>query len=167
VKKRHVLELGAGTGLAGFAIACACAPALVTVTEMAGDPVMNLQHCSDVFSSTHASCITACGCNVTACALDWRAPEDCVLDDVDVIIGSDIVYDPELHTMLLHTLRYFMKKQPELKPALTAYLACTIRCVSSNWFVRAAKCADSTKHTKADVCMREKDWHCRAQVHSD
>ena len=47
---KKVLELGSGTGLAAFAIACAFAPTAThfTLTEVAGDPLNNLQHCYDV-----------------------------------------------------------------------------------------------------------------------
>jgi hypothetical protein len=72
--------------------------------------------------------------------LDWCAPQEFewtrkgVPDtvgratDVDVVIGSDIVYDPSLIPLLLGTVAFFVtsRESPASLPC-EAYLACTIR----------------------------------------
>lgn len=66
-----------------------------------------------------------CCCPVGVCELDWYAPEgsDGTLGAPDLIIGSDLVYDPALLPPLTSTLSHLLEKDA----SLTAILACTIR----------------------------------------
>lgn len=83
------IELGCGPGLAG--IAAAAAGLQVTLTDLMPDAIQLALHNAALNQVT----------SITGLQLDWRSPPSRTFD---VIIASDVLYDPELHPALLNTL---------------------------------------------------------------
>lgn len=143
--------LCAGSGLAGFALACGCRSRLMTVTDLGGEPIDNLRLCADIcthFLPPHAPHLLiafvphvltdkdthgVCGNAVSVAELDWFTPAESCVDaaTVDVIVGADLVYDVTTHAALVGTLAYFRDSRPSASSPLCAYLACSIRTEST------------------------------------
>ncbi|EEF40865.1 protein N-lysine methyltransferase METTL21D [Ricinus communis] len=102
----NILELGSGTGLVGIAAAVTLA-ANVTVTDLP-HVISNLQFNVDANADTMA----LFGGTVNVAALRWGEEGDgdfeCIGQDFDVILASDVVYHDHLYEPLLHTLRLVM-----------------------------------------------------------
>ena len=110
---KRVLELGAGCGLPGLAVALHHRVQSVIVTDLNPQTVENLQHNvqlnQDAFKSTK---------DVTASVMDWcdastwpyRQDNDNNGDGmVDVVVGSDLVYQKGLVPLLLRVLTRVLK----------------------------------------------------------
>lgn len=111
----HVLELGAGTGIVGLGVARRGMEVnRVTLTDGQPAVVGNLQHNVDATASLGALAVP-----LEARFLEWGSPELHKLssEGVDVIIGSDLVYDPGCLPALASVLRLL------LKPSGTASVA--------------------------------------------
>ena len=88
----RVLELGCGAGLAGLAAASAGCAATVTDREPRAVALA-------------AANAAANGLNVTAAVLDWDAPPALSPERrFDLVLGADLLYQPDLHGALLATL---------------------------------------------------------------
>ena len=103
-KPLRLLELGAGTGLAGLAASSlfhveACLTDLETI-------VPNLQHNIDA----NKSLIKRSGSTVTARDLDWSAIHTTILekDRYDIILAADSLYTPEHATWLASTMKAYL-----------------------------------------------------------
>ena len=57
--------------------------------------------------------------------LDWTAYEESDLPEVDVVVGSDLVYSPDLIPGLARVISALLGKSSD--PAAAAYIACTQR----------------------------------------
>ncbi len=85
---RHILELGAGTGIAG--IAAAALGASVTLTDIAGAlPLLRRN------ADANARVIAQAGGAARVACLDWREPQAALADNAcfDVVIAADCVYN--------------------------------------------------------------------------
>ncbi|KAF0696793.1 Aste57867_12455 [Aphanomyces stellatus] len=99
VRGKRVLELGAGTGLVGLAAAL-CGAADVTITDL-GYTLPNI----DANIAANAAAI-APGVVVRTLELDWF--KESVGLDVDVLVGSDIVWVEPLIPPLVRTIAAFL-----------------------------------------------------------
>lgn len=95
-----VLELGCGVGLAGIAAAVTGAPASVVLTDL--DPIaVELAQMNAERSGVGSTCSTA--------ILDWYDLEAWPEAGYDVVLGADILYEPEacdaVAALLARTLR--------------------------------------------------------------
>jgi cyclopropane fatty-acyl-phospholipid synthase-like methyltransferase len=88
LKGRRVLELGSGTGLCG--LVAAKMGAEVTLTD-AHAVVLELLEESASYAGVQVE------------ALDWEAPQ-LKIAQTDIVIGSDVVYDPRLVDPLVNVL---------------------------------------------------------------
>lgn len=117
----EILELGSGVGLVGLA-------ALAR-----GDRVL--------FSDVSEAALETCRINARrngfsaprARLLDWREPADL---QVDVVLASDVLYDPALHEPLLETI------DAALRPSGIAWIADPGRHASREFAARAAEWFD-------------------------
>lgn len=120
----HVLELGAGPGLAGLAAAHAAGTgnglARLTLTD-ASDHVLDLLRRNASRNLPPKSPAV-----VTVCPLDWRDPiaAAVALTPVDVILGSDLVFDPMLVPSLVDTVTALLAAAPA---TAVAWIASTHR----------------------------------------
>ncbi|PLW04839.1 hypothetical protein PCASD_08790 [Puccinia coronata f. sp. avenae] len=127
-----VLELGSGTGLVGLTASQVLAFVLsstlnsgpidvqVFLTDYHPDVLENLQHNLDLNKSRHTlpdDCPSTL--SVKVAKLDWREPEsseiasDGLEGAFDVILGSDLVYEPEHAVWASNAVRYFLKLETE------------------------------------------------------
>jgi predicted nicotinamide N-methyase len=98
----RVLELGSGTGLAGIAayraLEQASIPTCVTLSDMDDSTLSTLRmNVTDNGISFEGDCNN----KIRAAKLDWTAINIDKLGSFDVILGADIVYEPE-HAELIH-----------------------------------------------------------------
>jgi predicted nicotinamide N-methyase len=133
----RVLELGAGCGLVGMGIAAAC-NAEVVMTDHA-DAVESLQknvNLNLIFDKEEEkSCISVA-------QLSWGNSSDMSNIDTlyssdykpfDLIVGSDLLYDPNSHVALLETMQHFAEKGNA-----PVYLGYPPRSVSEERFIELA-----------------------------
>jgi len=89
-RRRRVVELGAGTGLAGLAAAVVCGAARVTLTDKLPLALRNLE-----WAAAAAARRAPTACPIHVRALDWehgaqlRAACAC-----DLVLAADCIYDP-------------------------------------------------------------------------
>ncbi|RHY49097.1 hypothetical protein DYB30_007350 [Aphanomyces astaci] len=97
VRGKRVLELGAGTGLVGLA-AAVCGASHVTLTDLA----YTLDNLS---ANVRANASSIAATSVDVAELDWfKAPPLSLTDNVDVVVGSDIVWVESLIDALVATI---------------------------------------------------------------
>lgn len=89
IQGKQVLELGCGTGFCGI-VASTVGAAAVTVT----DQTLVLQTCTKQNISE----------NMAMLELDWRYPETASFSAYDVVIASDVIFDPEIVPCLAELL---------------------------------------------------------------
>eukprot|EP00916_Digyalum_oweni_P003454 GHVL01006248.1.p1 GENE.GHVL01006248.1~~GHVL01006248.1.p1 ORF type:complete len:262 (+),score=29.19 GHVL01006248.1:260-1045(+) len=121
VRNRHVLELGAGTGLVG--IVAALAGGEVTCTERA--------EALDHLRATVSSNLN--GHRLEVKELDWTHDHSYLNSDYDVILGADIVYIEDTFPDLLRTLLHFAG------PDTKVLLSCKIRYQRDSKFLTMLK----------------------------
>lgn len=116
----RTLELGCGAGLAG--LAAAAAGAEVTASDLEPRAV-----------ALAAANAAANGLTVRTTVLDWHAPPVLTAEQrFDRVIGADLVYQPNLHAALLHTLSATLAEEGE------AILADPGRSVAADFLHAAA-----------------------------
>ncbi|KAG1690384.1 hypothetical protein DVH05_028171 [Phytophthora capsici] len=104
--QRHVLELGAGPGAVGLALASACKVSSLLLTDL--DSVVSLTRLN-VQSATqqHESIVVLTASNrLEVRALCWGESLDGAIASrpVDVVVASDCLYESASHSALLTTL---------------------------------------------------------------
>jgi predicted nicotinamide N-methyase len=124
----RVLEVGAGCGLLGTALALASDVATaVTVTEV--DLVLPLLQAT---VARNADALSMSSCPLRACRLDWTdyegdtAAAGLAAGGMDTIVGTDVVFTPALVAPLWATLRYYSKASTVI------YLCLQVRCATSH-----------------------------------
>ncbi|PWA03438.1 hypothetical protein BB558_000388 [Smittium angustum] len=115
IANKSVLELGSGTGLLG--IICSLIGATeVLLTDTHRDVLALLNHNAKI-NSANAK-------NVSVRMLDWS--QHSLVDDLrgkyDVILGSDLVYDPDTNFDLVKLLESLINNKSQM-----AYIASTVR----------------------------------------
>ena len=96
-----VLELGSGTGITGMVCACAGAGSVV-LTDLP-QAVPKLQEAIE----TNKSALEASNATVTATSLAWGDLDACyevAPEGVDLVIGADLLYNPDNFDALLATM---------------------------------------------------------------
>ena len=105
-----VLELGAGTGLAGLVFASRALCGAVTLSDRKGACLANLRE---------AVAVNDFGaCDVSVERVDFCAPPASITESYDAVIAADCVYSPETATALVKTVR------TALKPGGLALVVC-------------------------------------------
>eukprot|EP01043_Picozoa_sp_COSAG02_P029735 COSAG02_NODE_1863_length_10608_cov_128.518508_11_plen_279_part_00 len=96
-----VLELGSGTGIAGMACACAGAGSVI-LTDLP-QAVLKLEEAIE----ENEAALEASNATVTAAALTWGDLDACydvAPEGVDLVIGADLLYNPNNFDALLATM---------------------------------------------------------------
>lgn len=145
---RRVLELGAGPGLAGLAVARLARPTSLILSDVHPDVLAllrrNVRRAATAAAEEHSSAwrlVDAEGdiiqaqqsnhCTVRVADVPWGNVRalDALLPSVDMLIGSDIVYDVETIPPLVQTLQQFLtaKAGGDTQPSRRAIIASTIR----------------------------------------
>lgn len=111
---KRVLELGCGAGLAGISVSVLALPSQVLLTDV--ELVLN----STTIENVERNNCTSAECRV----LDWTDKQTLheLSADFDVLIGCDLVYDPEIVQYLLAALKSLMSSSVQ-----EAFLLCTLR----------------------------------------
>ena len=114
----HVLELGAGTGMAGCVLAQHASLGSLALTDCVPEVLANLRYmCSTNLPAAR----------VHVAELDWRTPHlSELLRDwhaPDLIIGSDVVYDPDIVAPLVETMAMFLSSAAPTVTPRAALLA--------------------------------------------
>jgi len=107
---KRVVELGAGTGIVGLGgalIGCSCASMTITdyesVCRLISENIrLNLLLAPDATTAASLKCCRAV-------PLDWGKDLPDSLGAVDVVIASDVVYDPAGYMPLAHTLAQLLR----------------------------------------------------------
>lgn len=110
IRNKRVLELGSGTGLAAIALHN-CKPAAMMLTDIA-EVVPLLQ----ANIRLNGVMIDSAICDVyAACELEWGTEltslDAIMRESPEVIVASDVVYEPEGYFPLLHTLEELLARR--------------------------------------------------------
>ncbi|KAH9518621.1 Methyltransferase-like protein 21A [Bulinus truncatus] len=125
IKGKKVIELGAGTGLAGLVAAALGADVILTERASA------MTHLTQTLTSNSFNK----NWKIMAKVLDWTEPIDSQLSDgVDVVIGADIIYIEETFKDLLKTLKSLTSNNN-----VQILLSCRIRYDRDLKFLRMLK----------------------------
>lgn len=116
VQGRSVLELGSGTGVCGlYAAALGASRVILTDGDESILPLLthNAAHNRMLHSTTA----------VTISLLRWGCDDPVDENDlaVDLILGSDVIYDGHDHEALCQTLRALMAKRPSAHPTRVVF----------------------------------------------
>ncbi|KAJ7549211.1 hypothetical protein O6H91_07G045700 [Diphasiastrum complanatum] len=136
---KHVIEIGAGYGLGGLAIAAWTNALAVTISD--GNPmVVDYINCN-ISANAHAFGAT----EVSAALLDWSTEDALSERKFDVIVGADCTFRKELHLDLAHTIKRLL----DASEGSHAILFSPSRGASLETFVEVAK----TLLLHVDICM--------------
>ena len=102
---KRVLELGAGCGVPGLALAASCASCEVLLTDLNPRTVGNLRDNVALNSAPPPGEEGKAGgpdaARVTAASLDWSLRDTWPSAPPDALIGADLVYSPEIVPLLV------------------------------------------------------------------
>lgn len=119
---RNVLELGAGCGFAGIAVAASSLASSVTLTDC-NDSVLSLIN-ENVCNNFSADLVKKS--QIFVRKLDWKNFDPCDLPtQPDLIIASDVIFDSKLSTPLASTIRKIVDSSSDDRAE--CILASTIR----------------------------------------
>ena len=90
----QILELGAGCGLPGLVLARKRPTAQVYVTDFNPKTVENLQHNIEINQTSNAQ----------AQHMNWQDPNTWPKEPLDVVVGSDLIYQTDMALLLHQTL---------------------------------------------------------------
>ncbi|KAJ1961403.1 ubiquitin-binding SDF ubiquitin ligase complex subunit met30 [Dipsacomyces acuminosporus] len=115
IRGMHVIELGAGCGLAGFTCAALGATHVMS-TDFNPDVLKLLKHNKEQNVSFKDK--------LQITELDWASTDECskLSKSADVIIGADITYDPTIVPVLVAALKELLVSSQQV-----AYITATIR----------------------------------------
>eukprot|EP00467_Chlorarachnion_reptans_P012635 CAMPEP_0114517910 /NCGR_PEP_ID=MMETSP0109-20121206/18156_1 /TAXON_ID=29199 /ORGANISM="Chlorarachnion reptans, Strain CCCM449" /LENGTH=411 /DNA_ID=CAMNT_0001698483 /DNA_START=17 /DNA_END=1252 /DNA_ORIENTATION=- len=105
LKNKKLIELGAGCGVGGFAVAATCDASSVIVSDLAEETIDNLKHNLSLNKEKFGDT------KVDVKSIDWgectQNPEG--LGPFDVVIGSDLVYDRDVVSIFTQMLQTLLK----------------------------------------------------------
>ena len=128
LKKKRVVEVGAGCGLLGIGLAAIKNPPRQVILAETSQVLKNIQR------NLAKNRPLVENCAVRACALDWtRLREDAAASDItrgcaDVVLGTDVLFSPALVDPLLETLDFLLAD----KKKATIYICVQVRCAASH-----------------------------------
>ena len=133
-KRARILEIGAGTGLAGLA-ACLLWKQDCVLTDIAA-VVDNLSRSV----SLNAKAVKEAKVSANAATLDWNEPDELLLSGVerktpdnygkfDVLIAADVVYDEYHPELLVNVVRSWLTREPHAK----FFLGYPLRVMNLEW----------------------------------
>ncbi|CEM39388.1 unnamed protein product [Vitrella brassicaformis CCMP3155] len=130
VQNKRIVELGCGCGLVGVAAAISgatsvCVTDLASVVDAITSPTVE----------ANRSLIQHRGGHIEARACEWGDTDVSAFGDVDVLLGSDLVYWPRLYEPLLTTVSAFFRANPRC----VVLLGMERRWKSDARFVRLAR----------------------------
>mmetsp|Transcript_14918 Transcript_14918/g.33142 ORF Transcript_14918/g.33142 Transcript_14918/m.33142 type:complete len:462 (-) Transcript_14918:73-1458(-) len=99
-RDKSVLELGAGVGLPGLAVAHYAAPSSVVLTDLHAPTIQNLEHNMALNADRGRRPREEYDVRVRACAVDWDDPATYPRSSVDFLVGSDLIYQKEIVPLL-------------------------------------------------------------------
>ena len=108
LKGRRVVELGCGCGTVGLAVAKACSPSSVLLTDNQPAAILNAQHNIDVneLTSDGLPAVVVESCDWAEVAVDMTTTSSSSsLRLVDTIIAADVTYDPDVCKILAGAIR--------------------------------------------------------------
>ncbi|KAE8912505.1 hypothetical protein PF005_g3677 [Phytophthora fragariae] len=121
---RKVLELGAGVGFTGMALACVCRSSRVVLTDYAPNVMQNLRYNVEINASKFI-------CPIEVQTLDWDTWQPTDQDErPDVLLAGDCAYDVEAFPPLMRVLQSFLgngENSTEQHQQRVAIFAATIR----------------------------------------
>ncbi|XP_050668061.1 putative uncharacterized protein DDB_G0277003 [Leptidea sinapis] len=130
-KNKRVLELGSGLGFTSIILAKFCDILSLVLTDCHDDVLLNI--CKNVIINFPDSIQIKEDESIAykiqnkileVKKLDWYYADEYPVEDVpDIIVGTDIVYDPSIIKALCNVLQIFFKKNSNL----CVYIACVIR----------------------------------------
>lgn len=104
----RILELGAGTGLAGICTAVLFPEALVCMTDI--DEALPALRTNVDMNGSHV------GHRVSVDACDWTRPNESIVSERwDIVLATDVVWLEELVDPFIDTLDRITKKNPECR----------------------------------------------------
>ncbi|CAI4227892.1 unnamed protein product [Auanema sp. JU1783] len=143
-RDKHILELGAGCGLAGISTAASFPSCTVDLTDY--DPKVLQQLELNVAASNLAD-----PSKVRVLPLEWSSFSVDDLDMIpDFIIAADVVYDKQLCPPLINVIRSLLDRNP----GAIAYIACTVRDSET---VRHFRRLLEEAHFRIDQCSFERE----------
>ncbi|KAE9023487.1 hypothetical protein PR003_g6108 [Phytophthora rubi] len=123
-RDRKVLELGAGVGFTGMALACVCRSSRIVLTDYAPNVMQNLRYNVEINASKFI-------CPVEVQTLDWDTWQPTDQDErPNVLLAGDCAYDVEAFPPLMRVLQSFLgngEDSTEQHPQRVAIFAATIR----------------------------------------
>ncbi|KAJ3283704.1 Protein fam86a [Rhizoclosmatium sp. JEL0117] len=135
MKPKKVLELGCGVGLAGIACGVLGLASSIEFTDV--DPTVLAtvsKNCAINFGESGESKFV----ETKVSALDWEAISDSALKDrvtessADLIIASDVAYDPVIVAPFVRVLNAFLRRETKETDRVEALVA-TTRRAESTW----------------------------------
>ena len=152
---RSVLELGAGCGMLGVSVACACHPKSVTLTDFRGhfESSQTVMHCLRENVSHNVTRVRSEETSLRVLELDWERPSEpldwpllerdeatgrtpvaCPCAPCDVVIGTEVLYSAEGAVLLAALLPLWLSR-----PHGTAYVLNNANRTGVDAFSRACQ----------------------------
>lgn len=104
---RSVLELGAGCGLPSLVIAAALPQAVVYATDFNKETVANLQHNLELNNPTVDRAQLSAAAK--ALLMNWQDSSTWPSEKIDLIVGSDLIYQTDMVPLLVQTIQGLLK----------------------------------------------------------
>ncbi|XP_075033855.1 histone-arginine methyltransferase METTL23 isoform X1 [Mixophyes fleayi] len=145
---RRVLEVGGGVSLPGI-VAAKCG-ADVVLSDSAALPQC-LENC-------HRSCAQNNLVGIPVIGLTWGeiSPDLLTLPPIDIVLGSDVFYEPKDFEDILVTVRFIMERNPK------ATFWTTYQVRSANWSMEALLYKWNLKCSDISLKMFNADRQCLA-----
>ena len=116
IDKKHIIELGAGTGITGLNVARNLNPKSLLLTDL--PDTVPLLSANITMNNLHHS--------VSAMAYDWDKGKVGIHDRGDIhyslVIASDVVYYPEGYEPLVKTIEILLRKENPVEMVIYYYI---------------------------------------------
>lgn len=141
VRPRHVLELGAGVGLAGFAVATAFPDTAFTITDGNRSVVANAVRNAERLAMPHVRCQQLLWHDPVLASDDGSSD---LLRTVDLVVGADCLFFDKYHADLKALLLRFLRRDGGAPPV---WLVAPTRGTTLQRFVDLMKLEDDVDVT--------------------